>query len=177
MRRWSVLLVATSFATTAAHGQDSAHVHPGAPYAAMQDRTIKALSGADVDALLAGEGVGLALAAELNGYPGPRHVLELADALGLTPAQRAATDSIRVVMLEDARRLGQAIIEAERALDRAFAAGTVTAPALRSMTADVGRLRADLRATHLAAHLAVRALLSEHQIHQYGGRRGYGGGH
>ena len=32
--------------------------------------------------------MGLALAAELNGYPGPRHVLDLADQLGLTPEQQ-----------------------------------------------------------------------------------------
>ena len=33
--------------------------------------------------LRAGRGMGLALAAELNGYPGPAHVLELADKLDL----------------------------------------------------------------------------------------------
>ena len=34
-------------------------------------------------------GMGLALAAELNGYPGPAHVIELAKSLGLSEPQRA----------------------------------------------------------------------------------------
>jgi hypothetical protein len=33
--------------------------------------------------------MGLALAAELNGYPGPAHVIELAKSLGLSEPQRA----------------------------------------------------------------------------------------
>ena len=39
---------------------------------------IKSLSQDDQSALLAGRGMGLARPAELNGYPGPAHVLELA---------------------------------------------------------------------------------------------------
>ena len=44
------------------------------PYAGMQTRPIKALSEQQVADLGAGRGMGLALAAELNGYPGPSHV-------------------------------------------------------------------------------------------------------
>jgi hypothetical protein len=51
------------------------------PYSGMQTRSIKALSEQQVADLTAGRGMGLALAAELNGYPGPFHVLELADKL------------------------------------------------------------------------------------------------
>ena len=40
------------------------------PYAGMQSRPIKALSEQQVADLQAGRGMGLALAAELNGYPG-----------------------------------------------------------------------------------------------------------
>ena len=40
------------------------------PYAGMQSRSIKALSAQQIDDLRAGRGMGLALAAELNGYPG-----------------------------------------------------------------------------------------------------------
>jgi hypothetical protein len=47
------------------------------PYAGMQARPIKALSAEQIADLKAGRGMSLALAAELNGYPGPRHVLEL----------------------------------------------------------------------------------------------------
>ena len=40
--------------------------------------------------LEAGSGWGLALPAELNGRPGPAHLLELKEALGLSPEQVAA---------------------------------------------------------------------------------------
>jgi len=53
------------------------------PYAGMQTRPIKALSAQQIDDLKAGRGMGLALAAELNGYPGPAHVLRLSDRLAL----------------------------------------------------------------------------------------------
>src|SRR5712692_2276537 len=59
------------------------------PYAGMQTRPIKALSEQQMADLAAGRGMGMALAAELNGYPGPVHVLELADKLNLSPDQRA----------------------------------------------------------------------------------------
>src|SRR5687767_11125254 len=51
------------------------------PYVGQEDRAIKALDAKDVDGLLAGSGMGYAKAAELNGYPGPMHVLELAEKL------------------------------------------------------------------------------------------------
>ena len=57
------------------------HAHaqqPAAPYAGYQQRPIKALSEQQIADLRAGRGMGLALAAELNGYPGPVHVLALA---------------------------------------------------------------------------------------------------
>lgn len=38
--------------------------------------------------------MGLAKAAELNGYPGPLHVLELAVDLSLTAEQKAATETL-----------------------------------------------------------------------------------
>src|SRR5579883_151022 len=59
------------------------------PYAGLEARPVKALSDEQIADLKAGRGMGLALAAELNGYPGPRHLLDLADQLSLTPAQRA----------------------------------------------------------------------------------------
>ena len=50
----------------------------------MQNREIKALPAAELAGLLAGRGLGMAQAAELNHYPGPAHVLELRTELGLT---------------------------------------------------------------------------------------------
>ena len=64
------------------------------PYAGQQARTIKALSDDDIAALRKGEGMGMAKAAELNGYPGPVHVLTLATQLGLTESQQRDVTAI-----------------------------------------------------------------------------------
>ena len=58
------------------------------PYAGMQTRTIKSLSNEQIADLKAGRGMGLALAAELNGYPGPIHLLELSEKLELSADQK-----------------------------------------------------------------------------------------
>jgi hypothetical protein len=57
------------------------------PYAGQERRSIKALSDNEVRDLAEGRGMGLARAAELNSFPGPMHVLELANELGLSEAQ------------------------------------------------------------------------------------------
>ncbi len=44
------------------------------PYAGLQARPVKALSDQQIADLKAGRGMGLALAAELNGYPGPGYM-------------------------------------------------------------------------------------------------------
>ena len=76
--------------------------------------------------------MGLAKAAELNSYPGPLHVLQLVNQLGLSDAQRTATDSLYANMREKALSIGRQIIEAERTLDRAFADGRIEPAMLRS---------------------------------------------
>src|SRR4030088_2876215 len=76
------------------------------PYAGMQTRSIKALSEAQVADLGAGRGMGLALAAELNGYPGPSHVLELADKLELSADQRTRINGLFDSMKAEAVPLG-----------------------------------------------------------------------
>ena len=54
------------------------------PYAGQEQRAIKALSDEEIRDLLDARGMGLAKAAELNSYPGPLHVLQLANELGLS---------------------------------------------------------------------------------------------
>jgi hypothetical protein len=145
-------------------------------YAGQQTRDIKALSSEEVADLLAGRGMGLAKPAELNHYPGPAHVLELKDALGLAPDQvRAVEDSFRR-MSDAARPLGAELVAHERALDQAFASGGVTPDALRAETAAIGALQGRLRAIHLAAHLETRAVLTPEQVARYDTLRGYGDG-
>lgn len=164
------------FVSTPVSAQQS-HDHATSPYADFGDRDIKALSEADLQALLDGEGMQMALPAELNGHPGPRHVLELADSLALSPEQRESTERIMAGMLSEARALGARIVEGERDLDRSFADATITDAALRSALDDLASLRADLRAAHLSAHLAMKDVLTLHQVHRYDELRGYGSGH
>src|SRR3954447_19216814 len=105
------------------------------PYAGMQTRSIKALSDQQVADLGAGRGMGLALAAELNGYPSPSHVLELADRLDLTTDQRAGVQRLFDAMKMEAVPLGSKLIEQEAELDRQFADRSVTPESLKASTA------------------------------------------
>ena len=98
-------------------------------YAGWQERSIKALSPEQIEDYLEGRGMGMALPAELNGYPGPRHVLELADELDLTPDQRARTEQLFEDMRRKAIDLGEQIVEREATLDELFASGTASAAA------------------------------------------------
>lgn len=145
---------------------------PSAPYAGQQERAVKALSPEETRDLAEGRGMGLAKAAELNGYPGPLHVLELAHELGLTASQRAMTEALYQRMQGEARRLGAAILQAEQELDRRFAHRLIDATSLASATRSVATLQGELRAVHLAARLEETALLTPAQIAKYQKRRG-----
>jgi Spy/CpxP family protein refolding chaperone len=143
------------------------------PYAGQERRAIKSLPEEQVRDLLAGHGMGLAKPAELNGYPGPMHVLEHADAMALTPAQRQATQALMARHRERARQLGAQLVEAERRLDDAFARRSIDAASLTALTGEAGRLQAQLREEHLRTHLEQAALLDERQLRRYGELRGY----
>ena len=131
------------------------------------------VSASERDGLLAGAGLGLATAAERNGYPGPLHVLELADALALTPDQRATAERLRAEMLEAAVPLGRQLIDAERRLDALFETGTATPAAIAAHTETVAGLRGHLRAVHLTAHIGMREALSDGQRATYARLRGH----
>jgi Spy/CpxP family protein refolding chaperone len=145
-----------------------------APYAGWQARPIKALSQGQVDDLLNGRGMGLALPAELNGYPGPRHVLDLAARLKLSPEQRDRTKALFEKMRARAVVLGERIVAGEQALDRLFETGRASEPAIQDATLEIGRLQGELRALHLGYHLTMRDVLTSDQIATYQRLRGYG---
>jgi Spy/CpxP family protein refolding chaperone len=147
--------------------------HGLAPYAGWDGRAIKALSPEQIDNLQSGRGMGLALAAELNGYPGPRHVLDLAAQLGLTAFQRAETQRLFDAMQAEAVALGEQVIAGEAALERLFATGTASDAAIMAAAVEVGRAQGVLRAHHLRYHVATRDLLSPHQVARYRQLRGY----
>jgi len=146
------------------------------PYAGMQSRSIKALSDQQIADLRAGRGMGLALAAELNGYPGPSHLLELADKIGLSDAQRNSAHHMFESMKAETIPIGERLIAQEAALDRLFADHAITPEKLSAATAQIGATQAELRATHLKYHLSTVAMLEPSQIQQYSALRGYDNG-
>ena len=149
------------------------HQHGASPYAGQPGSEVKALSSDEMKALKEGTGMGMAKPAELNHYPGPRHVLDMADELALTPAQTAELTKIYDRMHSTAVVLGGQIISKEKTLDEEFASGTIDKSTLADLTTRIGALQAALRAVHLSAHLETRSVLTPDQIARYDSLRGY----
>lgn len=143
------------------------------PYAGQQTRTIKALSSSEIDSLKSGKGMGLAKAAELNHFPGPRHVLDEADKLSLSKDQLNQTNALFDRMKKEAISVGNKIISAEELLDDMFASGKLSANELESQLNEIGKYRAQLRYVHLKTHLEQKKILSSRQIEHYDMLRGY----
>jgi heavy-metal resistance protein len=167
------IALAGSLAVALLAGQAVAQTQHEQPYAGLQTREIKALSREQMEDLTAGRGMGLALAAELNGYPGPRHVLELAGQLGLSDEQRASVQRLFDSMREEAIPLGKQLLSAEKDLDRAFAERTINPERLQAMTTAIAEKHGELRNSHLRYHLATAALLNPDQLRRYNDLRGY----
>jgi Spy/CpxP family protein refolding chaperone len=143
------------------------------PYAGKERREVKALSGEQIDDLRAGRGMSLSLAAELNGYPGPAHVLELADALRLSDDQRAKAKKLFETMKAETVPIGESIVTQEIALDHLFSGKHATRAELEIVVSRIASAQGDLRALHLRYHLAMSELLSPQQMTQYDKLRGY----
>jgi len=154
------------------------HPHGGnlhSPYAGKDAREIRTLSKEDIEELQAGAGWGLATAAELNGVPGPAHLLEMADReeMRFSAGQLEQIRSLHREMADRAIPLGFRLIEQERELNRRFADGTITEEELQELLAQIGETTAKLRFVHLSAHLKTLPILSPHQVHTYNQLRGY----
>lgn len=145
------------------------------PYAGQERPSIKALSATEQADLLDGKGMGLAKAAELNGYPGPAHVIELADKLALTPDQRARTERLFANVAARAKAVGHQVIDAERSLDDLFSSNTATSETLMAALSKISLLQMQLRGLHLEAHIEQVRILSPEQIANYQVLRGYAG--
>ena len=143
------------------------------PYTGEEARTVKALSAKDVQEYLAGKGMGLAKAAELNHYPGPRHALDLADGLGLSSEQQRRIQTIHDQMQTRAMALGKTIVQKERELDVLFASQTIDRERLHALMREIANHQGELRFVHLDAHLALRPVLTAGQIGLYDELRGY----
>jgi Spy/CpxP family protein refolding chaperone len=151
--------------------------HHASPYAGQESRAIASLSASDVADLLDGKGWGFAKPAELNGYPGPLHVLQLEAKLGLKPEQRGQVQAIFERMAASARETGAKFVEAERALDAAFRSRAIDARLLQERVEAAETLRAELRRIHLAAHLETTPVLTPEQRQAYAALRGYSTDH
>src|SRR3979490_1063425 len=152
----------------------SALAQSAQPYAGMQNRPIKALSDQQVADLKAGRGMGLALAAELNGYPGPSHLIELSDQLGLTSIQLSNLKGMFDAMRAETIPIGEELVAQEEKLDRLFAENVISEQQLKAATESIGETQARLRNAHLRYHLRTRALLQPSQLRRYAELRGYG---
>ena len=175
------LVLAAQPATAQHHGEGhlpaaSAMNTPRSPYAGMEQRGVKALSDQQIADLKAGRGMSLALAAELNGYPGPSHVIELAQPLGLTGEQLDRANTLFEAMKAETIPLGEQLIAQETDLDSLFATSMITPETLSATTASIGSTNAALRAAHLKYHLAMVEILTPFQIRRYSELRGYAGG-
>ena len=164
--RLAVCIAATLFPATCFAQSHS-------PYAGFEKRAIKALSDQQISDLRAGLGMSLALAAELNGYPGPRHTLELANELHLSDEQRTKVAELFTAMTAESIPIGEKLIAQETELDRQFAGKTVTPQSLSAATEAIGQTQASLRATHLKYHLLTVQLLTPMQVARYNALRGY----
>lgn len=182
----SVATSVMSIAAVAAHAQHAGHQHQHpqkpapahhmqghTPHAGFQNRQIKALSTQQMEDLRAGRGMSLALAAELNGFPGPMHVLELATQLNLTPEQKTKVQELFGGMQKQAKALGEALITAERELDSLFKSRQIASASLDSQTHKIAQLQGQLRAVHLGKHLEMVQILTSEQVTAYNRLRGY----
>lgn len=150
-----------------------AHAHAQSPYAGMQNRAIKALSERQIADLRAGKGMSFALPAELNGYPGPAHVLELAGPLDLTADQELKTRRLFEQMQAEAKTLAEELISREAELDSLFRHGKANPESVREAAANAAHAQGMLRASHLRYHLQMMDVLTSTQVARYNALRGY----
>ncbi len=165
LRRFGILLFLLSFG-----------VFPALNFslAQTQQDQIKGFSENEIRGLLNGEGMGVAMVAELNHYPGPRHVLDVADKLQLSDVQLKETQKIYAAMHKEAVRLGKMILSKEEELEKSFARDDMDSNKWKTMVMEIARLKGELRITHIQAHLAMKGILSSEQVTNYDLLKGYG---
>jgi len=153
-----ILLTFASFAI-------AQHQHP-APASSTAQAAHHAFLEQERQAIQRGEGFGMAMPADMAGYPGPKHVLELKDGLKLTPAQVASMEKLFSDMRAKAIDRGREVLAAEDRLGQMFREGR-SADELREESFRIASLRAELRWVHLNTHLAARKVLTPDQLATY----------
>lgn len=145
-------------------------------YAGQEKRIIKSLSKDDIQQLKWGKGWGLAKAAELNGMPGPSHILQMKNKIALTKEQEKKVHSLFDDMKSKAIPLGTKLIELEKNLNDSFANKTITKEILNQQLNSISEVRKKLRYVHLVTHLMTPNILTSYQIQKYNQLRGYSSG-
>jgi Spy/CpxP family protein refolding chaperone len=114
-----------------------------------------------------GEGAGMASYADANGYPGPKHILDMQDQLNMSEEQLKDIQSIFEAMSESAHAKGDAIVKKEVELEKLFSTRKATEGEVKKLSKEIGALRGELRAVQLAAHIQVKQILTEKQVATY----------
>ena len=96
------------------------------PYAGLDQRAVKALSEQQIADLRGWTRNGPCPPGRVERLSGPSHVLENADALGLSADQRDRTKGLFDTMKAEAVPVGGRLIEQETKLDRLFADREIT---------------------------------------------------
>ncbi|GAB5408023.1 MAG: hypothetical protein BalsKO_03880 [Balneolaceae bacterium] len=169
--RYLVLIITVYLLSTGS--LQAQHQEHTSEYAGQENREIKSLSQSDIDQLKEGKGWGLAKAAELNGVPGPSHILDMGKEIDLSDNQQIKIQEIFVDMQKKAIETGIQLISKEKELNHAFASKEVSQLILRILTSELGELRGNLTFIHLEAHLKAAEVLTKEQISLYNELRGY----
>ena len=154
----------------------SSETSMASPYSGQETRWIKSLSQDDIQSRQEGSGVafgGMAKLAELNGYPGPRHVLEMTDQINLTNEQLEQIEALFTQMKAEAIPLGEQIIDIEKEIDAAFIEKSITPEALQTRLNQSADLYGQLRFVHLKYHFNTIDILTSEQVETYNELRGY----
>ncbi|MBT3321940.1 MAG: hypothetical protein HN392_06605 [Anaerolineae bacterium] len=171
-----ILIIGAILSSCSSGTKDESAIH--SPYVGQEVRGIKALSQDDIEGLLTGAGTpfgGMAKPAELNGYPGPRHVLDAVEAaeFDVSDEQKEKIEVLYEEMRAEAIALGEQIIELEVAIDGAFSEASITEELLEEKVTESARLYGQLRIVHLKYHLSMVDILTVEQVAQYNELRGY----
>ena len=147
--------------------------HHQSKYVGQENRSIKSLSDDDIKVLKKGGGWGFAKAAELNGYPGPSHLLQMKDKINLSKVQTEEIQATFNKMKEEAIILGNKLISLEEKLNNEFQNKTINQSKLNQYIDKIMSTRSQLRLVHLSTHLQTPTVLTPKQIKLYNHLRGY----
>lgn len=173
--KFSICLCTALLATSFSSMLSAAPVYQS-DYVGQEKRVIKSLSKDDIEQLKQGKGWGLAKAAELNGMPGPVHILQMKDKISLTTKQEVKIRDLYKDMKTKAIPLGNKLIELEKELNDSFANRTITKELLNKQLDAIAEVHKQLRYVHLVTHLMTPDILTAEQIEQYNQLRGYNSG-